>query len=217
MRSLCVLLLMVPVGLVPGAADDEKPKATALTAKEIADGWLMLFDGETTFGWKIDGESKIKDKVLLLGGDKEARAETTSSFNDFELRFDVHTGGEKAMLSFGNNVQSFKSTRWGTYSVKCKGNAVDSESQGIDESSGEGRGGRPIATPLRFQVPAGGKLQLKNIKLKPLGLNSIFNGKDLAGWKEIPNKKSKFTVTGKGELNIKDGPGDLQTEGQWDD
>jgi hypothetical protein len=53
--------------------------------------------------------------------------------------------------------------------------------------------------------------------VRPLGLKSIFNGKDLTGWKEIPDKKSKFTVTDKGELNIKDGPGDIQTEGQWDD
>src|SRR5262249_1744424 len=32
-----------------------------------------------------------------------------------------------------------------------------------------------------------------------------------------PGKKSKFTVTPEGWLNIKDGPGDLQSEPQWDD
>jgi hypothetical protein len=58
---------------------------------------------------------------------------------------------------------------------------------------------------------------VRNIKLKPVGLKSIFNGKDLAGWKVIPGHKSKFTVTDKGELNIRDGNGDIQTEGQWDD
>ena len=26
-----------------------------LTPQEIAGGWLLLFDGETPFGWKIDG------------------------------------------------------------------------------------------------------------------------------------------------------------------
>jgi hypothetical protein len=64
-----------------------------------------------------------------------------------------------------------------------------------------------------------GKLFLRNVKLKPLGLAPIFNGKDLSGWKEIKGEKnkSKFTVTDKGELNIKDGPGDIQTEGQWAD
>ena len=36
----------------PASADDKQPKPNTLTAKEIADGWILLFDGETTFGWK---------------------------------------------------------------------------------------------------------------------------------------------------------------------
>jgi hypothetical protein len=50
-----------------------------------------------------------------------------------------------------------------------------------------------------------------------MGLKPIFNGKDLTGWKEIPGKKSRFTVAAGGELNVNDGPGDLQTEEQWQD
>jgi len=60
-------------------------------------------------------------------------------------------------------------------------------------------------------------VSLKNVKIKPLAMKSLFNGKDLAGWKEFPGKKSKFTVTDKGEINIKDGPGDLQTDGKYGD
>src|SRR5207248_5977546 len=45
----------------------------------------------------------------------------------------------------------------------------------------------------------------------------IFNGKDLTGWKEFPGRKSKFSVTPEGWININNGPGDLQTEQQWDD
>src|SRR5262249_18578509 len=71
--------------------------------------------------------------------------------------------------------------------------------------------------PQVYKVPAGSKLFLQNVKYRPRGLQSVFNGKDLTGWREIPGKKSKFTVTDKGELNVKDGPGDLQTAGEWDD
>jgi hypothetical protein len=62
-------------------------------------------------------------------------------------------------------------------------------------------------------------LEVRNFKVRPTGLKPIFNGKDLTAWKEIktPKTKSQFTVTPDGELNIKDGPGDLQTDGQWDD
>src|SRR5207249_5570418 len=51
----------------------------------------------------------------------------------------------------------------------------------------------------------------------PHNTKSIFNGKDLTGWKEHPGKKSKFTVTPEGWLNVKNGPGDLQTVGKWKD
>src|SRR5262249_278427 len=60
-------------------------------------------------------------------------------------------------------------------------------------------------------------LELRNVTLVPLGQKAIFNGKNLEGWKEFPGKKSKFTVNDKLELNVKDGPGDLQTEGKYGD
>jgi hypothetical protein len=61
------------------------------------------------------------------------------------------------------------------------------------------------------------KISLRDVKFKPAGLKPIFNGKELTGWKEVPGHKSKFSVNDKGQLNIKDGNGDIQTEGQWDD
>jgi hypothetical protein len=72
--------------------------------------------------------------------------------------------------------------------------------------------------PLVLQFQAKNQaFSIRNVKLKPVGLVSIFNGRDLSGWKEIPGHKSKFTVNDKGELNVKNGNGDLQTEAQWDD
>jgi hypothetical protein len=70
---------------------------------------------------------------------------------------------------------------------------------------------------FNFDQGAKTKTKLRNIKLRPLGLQSIFNGKDLTGWKEHAGKKSKFAVTKEGWLNVKDGPGDLQTAGKWKD
>ena len=55
-------------------------------------------------------------------------------------------------------------------------------------------GYRPI---FRLETPAETKLFIRNIKLRPLDLKPIFNGKDLTGWKEFPGRKSKFTVTEK--------------------
>src|SRR5262249_19488551 len=47
------------------------------------------------------------------------------------------------------------------------------------------------------------------------------NGKDLTGWKKFEGDKkrakSDFTVTKDGSLNVKNGPGDLQTDGKYGD
>src|SRR5919201_2112618 len=59
----------------PLHAADQPAKPNSLTPQEIADGWLLLFDGETTFGWKIDGEGKVENGALVLGGTKPTRAE----------------------------------------------------------------------------------------------------------------------------------------------
>jgi hypothetical protein len=70
---------------------------------------------------------------------------------------------------------------------------------------------------LRFEIPEGAKLRLRKIKFLPFKLEPIFNGRDLDGWKVFPGEKykSKFSVTPEGWLNVKDGPGDLQTEKQY--
>lgn len=62
-----------------------------------------------------------------------------------------------------------------------------------------------------------GKVEFRNIKLKPLGMVSLFNGKDLSGWKTYPEMASRFTVTDDGLLNVKDGRGQLETEGSYGD
>ncbi|MBA2116359.1 3-keto-disaccharide hydrolase [Bremerella alba] len=61
----------------------------------------------------------------------------------------------------------------------------------------------------------GGKIQFRNISLKPLGLKSIFNGKDLTGWKQYPAMTTKFSVTEEGAIRAQDGPGQLETEGVY--
>ncbi len=56
----------------------------------------------------------------------------------------------------------------------------------------------------------------RNIKLKPADTKPLFNGKDLTGWKEFPGKKSMFSVSKEGTIELKNGPGDLQTTALYD-
>lgn len=61
-----------------------------------------------------------------------------------------------------------------------------------------------------------GKAEFRNLSLKPLGTKSLFNGKDLSGWKVYPGKQSTFAVT-EGEIDIKNGPGALESEASFGD
>lgn len=64
-----------------------------------------------------------------------------------------------------------------------------------------------------------GEVAFKNIKVKPVGLKSLFNGKDLSGWKvkEGPEFKSVYSVTPAGEINVKNGKGQLESDAQFAD
>ena len=58
-----------------------------LTPEEAREGWISLFDGETTFGWK---GGAVHDG--RLGG-----GTTTTEFGDYELQADVATAGKLAV------------------------------------------------------------------------------------------------------------------------
>ena len=74
------------------AADKDAGKPSQLTSKEVADGWIMLFDGETTFGWKVEGPGQVDDGVLVLGGNKAVEAWlTTGLTEDLEWHFECRT------------------------------------------------------------------------------------------------------------------------------
>lgn len=62
-----------------------------------------------------------------------------------------------------------------------------------------------------------GRIAFRNIRLKPLGVTSLFNGRDLTGWKTYPQMASKFTVSEAGELHVENGRGQLESEGQYAD
>ncbi len=212
------------------AADAIKEKAAkpwALTAEQAAEGWTMLFDGQTPFGWVESPAISVADGCLVIGpkaaeGQKAAVGQTTSEFGSFELHLSYKVDGPgPAQVTFNESGYDLKAAADGQW--------VDSMWK-VEGSKGHHRvtfsDGRrqtqvdrdtPSRTTIQLSVPADSRLIVRRAVLKPLGLKPIFNGKDLAGWKEIPDKASKFTVTPKGELNVTNGNGDLQSEGQWAD
>jgi hypothetical protein len=226
MRRILLLLCLFPWAALPCRAGDDEAKTNTLTPKEIAAGWILLFDGETTFGWTGDGWKVDKGELVSPG--KKVPLQSTCEFVDFELEFEcISQGRAGGFLGFGKSSENESRL----LAVDLPGNdpgwqkvrltVVGRQAAGTIKSLQETRPSaslkadireRPsIAVPLVF----GGTLRLRSIKLRPLHTNPIFNGKDLTGWREFPGKKSRFTVTDQGVLNVKDGPGDLQTVGKY--
>jgi 3-keto-disaccharide hydrolase len=198
MRCLVSALILAILAVPSPAAENAKPNT--LTPKEIADGWLLLFDGETTFGWKIDGEAKVEKGKLVLGGVKETTAIMTTSLSNCGAMFDYElTGPRKAVVRYCGGGSDLPALR-------RKAPYVFAVIGGLQQPR----------VPLAFHVPGGSRLALEDVKMPPPNLEPIFNGKDLTGWKIFPGRKSQFTVSD-GELHIKNGNGDLQTEAFYDD
>lgn len=236
MRASVIASVILACTLIARA--DDTPKPNTLTTKEIADGWISLFDGETTFGWKIEGDGKVENGALLIGGgNKDTRAATTSYFADFDVEY-RYSGQKLDQLKVRLNGQEHAPPSISPLPLQTLKGKMEVRSTGANHTAsfsslsagppGLGLGTQAATTfprefpgasctSIEFIVPAGSELKIRSIRIKPTGLKPIFNGKDLTGWKPIEGKKSKFDVTPEGELSIIDGNGDIQTTDQWDD
>ncbi len=233
MKFLSTLALILALPLFAVA---DEPAINTLTPKEIADGWILLFDGKTTFGWTSPNDSKwtITDGILAPQKGKPGSLVTTTAFGDyaFSLEYQVASEGKLEVLVQSNSrgdqpkdqlrYRTRAGNGWWVLSIffhkgVISGSAnypVDAPLQGrkADVRSDEGKN-----TTQGHIALSGNGFVIRNIKLTPWDTKQLFNGKDLDGWNAHPNRKSKFGVTKEGFLSVKDGPGDLQTTGEWAD
>ena len=56
-----------------------EPPTSTLTEKELAEGWLLLFDGKTTFGWTSPNGSHIRSHPTRIARSSMPRGFTTVS------------------------------------------------------------------------------------------------------------------------------------------
>lgn len=223
-----------------------------LSPRELDEGWILLFDGETTFGWQPTGNAnwKVAEGVISVSSGEKGLLCTTSDFSNYVLKVDfrapkdtnsgifLHTAPkptdpavdcyelniatpEVSPFPTGSFVGRKKAdgnharTDWQSYEVTADGAHWLIKLDGrvvLDYTDPKPLGRGPIG--LQFNI---GPVEFRNVKLKPLGLKSIFNGRDLSGWKVFPGKQSVFSVTSAGEINVKNGNGQLESEGQFGD
>jgi hypothetical protein len=105
--------------------------------------------------------------------------------------------------------------QWHAFDVVCMGGVIavslDGQSLGSYNDEHPVRRGR---IGLQFRE---GEIAFRNVRLKPLGLEAIFNGKDLVGWNAERAEASEFTVNDQGELQVTNGRGQLESDGKYGD
>lgn len=247
MRSLVLALAAV----LPLAA-----QVNTLTPKEISEGWLLLFDGESTWGWTAEGRAKWKvaNGAIVSDGGEYGWLRTNSQFADYRLKLEFQTEADGNSGVFlrakkdsephksGYEVQIFdahpkfptggivdhvapsrktviEAGKWHAYEIVALGQRILIKLDGrkvLDWTNSKSLSGH-----VGLQFNKNKPVQFRNIKLQPLGLAPVFNGKNLSGWQVVqpakaPAQPAEWTAK-KGQLHVLKGPGQLETKALYDD
>jgi len=227
----------------------------SLTPKEAAEGWILLFDGETLFGWTSEGAAgwRVAGGAIVAAFGDKGWLRTNSVFADYILTCefrgakDVNSGlfirsaKEGAPHETGYEVQiwdqnlkfptgslvnhirarkaALKADEWNRYEIEARGERFVVRLNGkkiLDDRDAKSKLGH-----IGLQYNKDNRIEFRNLKLKPLGLAPVFNGKDLAGWRVVdapkpPQAPPEWSVRN-GAIHVEKGPGQLETETEYGD
>ncbi|MCI0419052.1 MAG: DUF1080 domain-containing protein, partial [Acidobacteria bacterium] len=250
--SWCLGLFLCAMA-IPEMLAQSKPNA--LTPKEVAEGWILLWDGETMFGWESLGraEWKIADGVISASSGDSGWLSTNTQFANFVLKADYRTGADGNSGLFlrstkdgqphqtGYELQIFDAhkeyttgslvnhlkakkvkptpNQWHSYEVRAEGGLFLVKLDG--KTLVKGKDNTHAVGHIGLQYNKDKKIEFRNLKLKPLGLQPIFNGKDLSGWSKVNSPDlsrgtPEWSVR-QGTLHVERGPGQLETENSYQD
>lgn len=225
-----------------------------LTPKEVADGWILLFDGESLWGWTQEGKAQWRaaDGVVIADAGDYGWLRSNSEFADYILKCDFRTAADGNSGIFlrsakagqphetGYELQIFDKHpkfptgslveyvrakpvhpapgEWHSYEVLAQGDRFVVRLDGkkiLDASRAKSKVGH-----IGLQYNKDKKIEFRNVKLKPLGLKPIFDGKSLSGWQEViaprPREKPIWKAANK-MIHVEKGPGQLETTGEYAD
>ncbi|MBA4032920.1 MAG: DUF1080 domain-containing protein [Planctomyces sp.] len=100
---------------------------------------------------------------------------------------------------------------WHTYEATVNGSSLTVKLDGELIASYTDDTPSPLKTGFIGLQQNGGPARFRSIYLKPLGLEPLWNGKDLTGWRVVPGSAGTFAVEGD-YLHVEGGRGFLETE-----
>ena len=209
------------------------------------EGWIVLHDGESHFGWTPAGAAWAAARGVLVAEGGAGQLRSNTPFGDFLLRFEIRAeknasgalyvraarDGNPKETGYGIEFSALASTAWTPVEIEAVGGGVGVRAGGrmIDHST------TPVAPAGFFILDArgGGRVEIRNMRLQLLKPDLLFNGTDLSGWKSTGEpakqksglgrlfgggkpKEAKWTVV-RGMIHGSDGPGQLESLLQFGD
>lgn len=100
---------------------------------------------------------------------------------------------------------------WHTFFVSVDGPKVTVQFDGKSVLNYDDNGEKPLNSGFIGLQMNGGKVEFRNVFLRPLGLTPLFDGTSLTGWKTVPGSQGEFKVED-GTIRATGGRGFLETE-----
>ena len=182
----------------------------------IAQAPLNLFNGTSLLGWTSHGTWTVGGGSMATSGGGSRHILTAVPFGDFNLDFEYtetvsmgatlrlwasreNSGGLSVNLDYSgakagvggievlgkSPMPTISAGGWHRVEVEANHGKVTVRIDGKQAGSTSADLGAR-AGYLGFEAANDGQLTLRNIHLRPLNLNSTFNGSDLGGWKSVP-------------------------------
>ena len=248
--------------LLFAAAAGASAPVSNLPSDEASRGWIQLFDGVSRFGWTSGGgQWQVNANALVSDPTQESSSRTTASFSDFDLKFEARiTGGPATLLlradpqskpvqpgytlslndgtipGISGGTATSAASGWNAYEVQAEGTHLLASLNG--KITADGKSTKNRVGYFEFRAPRGTRLEVRSIMLKPLGLDPLYNGSNLDGWKAVaapaPPSKSKLKLpipglsgkpkappnvqwSGQGTIHGQGGVGQLESANAYDD
>jgi hypothetical protein len=259
---LAILITALSLALTASAfAPSASPLSDDAGQSGSGQDWLRLFDGTSQFGWLASGAGwHVASGTLASDPAQAGTLRTTTSFSDFDLKFEARISGGPATLLFRadpqskpaqpgfvlslsdgsiaglNNSPASASSGWNSYEITADGTHITASING--RVTADGKSGKNRIGYFEFNAPHGAHIEIRSIMLKPLNLDTLYNGSNLDGWKAIaapaPENKSKIHLpipglsgkpkappavqwTGQGTIHGQGGVGQLESSLAYDD
>lgn len=223
----CLMVMAIVLGCLAAPA----------LAQTVDEGqWINLFDKETMFGWLQFGDAQwaVDNGALVAKQGTGGWLVTTTQFADFEVTAKIKVTNEGSMTfavrapldghpsesGAGALTIPAGDSVWHDITVKAVGAEVNATLDGkpVDGFTAGAKRGHIGISFDRYHGDKGKgpEITVSEVKLRPINLTPLFNGKDLTGWNIIPDRASVFSVA-EGSMNIKNGNGQIETAGTFRD